>query len=100
VSGDSRTTTPGLVFEEDLLLGSAITLQLQPPLGRKFTLAKRLGLGDVGQKLLLECVRHSLEPRQFQTRSIATRHGTQLSVSFPSGVARNHRACAMVMSAP
>jgi hypothetical protein len=72
-SADSRTTAPGLVFEEGLLLRSAITLQLQPLLGRKFTLAERLGLGDVGQKLLRECVRHSVKPSQFSKSDIATR---------------------------
>jgi hypothetical protein len=64
-SGDGRTTAQGRVFEEGLLLRSAITLQLQPPLGSKCTLAERVGLGDVAQKLLLECVRHSLESRHF-----------------------------------
>jgi hypothetical protein len=53
-----------MVFEEGLLLRSAIALQLQPPLGRKFTLAKSHGLGDVGQKFRLECVRHRLERRR------------------------------------
>jgi hypothetical protein len=59
--GDSGTTAPGLLFEDRLLLGSAIGFQLQPPLCREPIFADGLCLGDIGQEFLLECVSHNAE---------------------------------------
>jgi hypothetical protein len=59
--GDSRTTAPGLLFEDGLLFGSAISVQLQPPLCREPIFADGLCLCDIGQEFLLECVSHNAE---------------------------------------
>jgi hypothetical protein len=59
--GDSRTTAPGLLFEDGLLFCSAISVQLQPPLGREPIFADGLCLCDIGQEFLLECVSHNAE---------------------------------------
>jgi hypothetical protein len=59
--GDSRTTAPGLLFEDGLLFCSAISVQLQPPLCREPIFADGLCLCDIGQEFLLECVSHNAE---------------------------------------
>jgi hypothetical protein len=59
--GDSRTTAPGLLFEDGLLFGSAIGVQLQPPLCREPIFADGLCLCDIDQEFLLECVSHNAE---------------------------------------
>jgi hypothetical protein len=59
--GDSRTSAPGLLFEDGLLFGSAIGVQLQPPLCREPIFADGLCLCDIGQEFLLECVSHNAE---------------------------------------
>ncbi len=58
---DSRATAPGLLFEDGLLLSSAIGVQLQPPLCRELIFPDGLCLGDIGQELLLEGVSHNVK---------------------------------------
>jgi hypothetical protein len=76
----SRTTAPGLLFEYGLLLGSAISVQLQPPLCRELILTDGLCLGDIGQEFLLECVSHNAE---FKPRPDVVAAAVRPSTSIP-----------------